>query len=87
MPVAGLLVIALLPVPWLMARTPNPPGMAWRLDGRFQFNGEAIDPPGTWYALSAGRPPVVAEVVYSWIHPDVQPPRDMTRGSGLTRRR
>jgi PDZ domain-containing protein len=83
MPVAGLLVIALLPVPWLMARTPNPPGMAWRLDGRFQFNGEAIDPPGTWYALSAGRPPVVAEVVYSWIHPDVQPPRDMTRGSGF----
>jgi hypothetical protein len=83
MPIAGLLVVALLPVPWLMARTPNPPGMAWRLDGRFQFNGETIDPPGTWYALSAGRPPVVAEVVFSWIHPHVQPPRDMTRGSGF----
>ena len=83
LPVAGLVVIALVPVPWLMARTPNPPGMAWRLDGRFQFDGETIDPPGTWYALSAGRPPVVAEVVLSWIHPDVQPPRDMTRGSGF----
>ena len=83
LPVAGLLVIALLPVPWLMARTPNPPGMAWRLDGRFQFDGETIDPQGTWYALSAGRPPLVAEVVYSWIHPDVQPPRDMTGGSGF----
>lgn len=82
-PVAALLVIALLPVPWLMARTSNPPGIAWRLDGRFQFEGETIDPPGTWYALSAGRPPLVAEVVLSWIHPDVPPPRDMTRGSGF----
>jgi hypothetical protein len=83
MPVAGLLVTALLPVPWLMASTPNPPGLAWRLDGRFQFNGETIDPPGTWYALSAGRPPLVAEVVLSWIHPELPPPRDMTRGSAF----
>ena len=80
-PLAALLVIALLPVPWMMARTPNPPGMAWRLDGRFQFDGETIDPQGTWYALSAGRPPLVGEVVLSWIDPDIPPPRDMTRGS------
>jgi len=82
-PVAGLLVIALLPVPWLKASTPNPPGMAWRLDGRFQFDGETIDPQGTWYALSAGRPPLVGEVVFSWINPDIRSPRDMTRGSGF----
>ncbi|HSJ83136.1 MAG TPA: S16 family serine protease [Acidimicrobiia bacterium] len=83
MPVAGLLVIALLPVPWLKASTPNPPGMAWRLDGRFQFDGETIDPQGTWYALSAGRPPLVGEVVLSWINPDIRSPRNMTRGSGF----
>jgi PDZ domain-containing protein len=82
-PLAGLLVIALLPVPWLKASTPNPPGMAWRLDGRFQFDGETIDPLGTWYALSAGRPPLVGEVVLSWINPDIRSPRDMTRGSGF----
>jgi hypothetical protein len=82
-PVAALLVIALLPVPWLKASTPNPPGMAWRLDGRFQFDGETIDPQGTWYALSAGRPPLVGEVVISWINPDIPPPRDLTRGSGF----
>lgn len=82
-PVAGLLIIAVLPVPWLQARTPNPPGMAWRLDGRFQFDGETIDPRGTWYALSAGRPPVVAEVVLSWINADIPSPRNMTRGSGF----
>lgn len=80
-PVVVLIVIAFLPVPWLMANTSNPPGIAWRLDGRFLFNGEPIDPRGTWYALSAGRPPLVAEVVISWVDPDVAPPRDLTRGS------
>jgi hypothetical protein len=76
-----ILFIAFLPVPWLVARTPNPPGMAWRLDGRLQFNGETIDPPGTWYGLSAGRPPVVAEVVRSWFDSNVEKPRNLTRGS------
>jgi Lon protease (S16) C-terminal proteolytic domain len=80
-PIVLAIVIAFLPVPWLMANTSNPPGIAWRLDGRFLFDGEAIDPAGTWYALSAGRPPLVAEVVMSWLDPDVPPPRDLTRGS------
>jgi hypothetical protein len=44
-----IVFVALLPVPWLVARTPNPPGMAWRVDGRLQLNGETIDPPGAWY--------------------------------------
>ena len=83
--VASLLVVtvvvAFLPVPWMVARTPNPPGMAWRLDGRLQFDGETINPPGDWYGLSAGRPPVVAEVVRSWIDPDAEQPRDLRRGS------
>lgn len=81
LPVLMLAVVAVLPVPWLQATTPNPPGIAWRLDGRFLYNGEAIDPSGTWYALSAGRPPIVAEVVLSWIDKDVPPPRNMTQGS------
>jgi Lon protease (S16) C-terminal proteolytic domain len=83
-PIVVVIVIAILPVPWLMANTSNPPGIAWRLDGRFLFDGEAIDPPGTWYALSAGRPPLVAEVVASWLDPDVPSPRDLTRGSGFS---
>jgi PDZ domain-containing secreted protein len=82
-PIVLVIVIAILPVPWLMASTSNPPGIAWRIDGRFLFDGEAIDPAGTWYALSAGRPPLVAEVVVSWLDPDVPSPRDLTRGSGF----
>jgi hypothetical protein len=79
---AGCLVLlAALPVPWLVARTPNPPGMAWRLDGRLQLDGETIDPPGVWIGLTAGRPPLVAEVVWSWLDPDIDNPRDMRDGS------
>ena len=77
----SLVFMALLPVPWLVARTPNPPGMAWRLDGRLQFDGETIDPPGRWIGLTAGRPPVVAEVVRSWVDPATERPRDMRGGS------
>lgn len=78
---ACLLLVALLPVPWLAARTPNPPGMAWRLDGRLQLNGETIDPPGVWIGMTAGRPPLVAELVWSWVDPDTASPRDMRGGS------
>jgi hypothetical protein len=45
----------------------DPPGTAWRLDGRLVLDGRIVDPPGTWYWLTAGRPPVVAEVVRSWL--------------------
>lgn len=73
--------IALLPVPWLASTTHNPPGMAWRLDGRLQFDGEPIDPPGVWVGLTAGRPPVVAELLWSWVDPDQERSRDMRTGS------
>lgn len=79
--VTTLAIVAFLPVPWLVARTDDPPGMAWRLDGRLRMNGETIDPPGIWYGLTAGRPPVLAEVVWSWIDPDAGKPRDMRTGS------
>lgn len=78
---ALLLAVGFLPLPWLVAPTPNPPGMAWRLDGRLQFNGHAIDPPGSWVGLTAGRPPVVAEVILGWLDNDAERPRDMRDGS------
>lgn len=78
-----LALVAALPLPWLVSRTENPPGMAWRLDGRLRINGETIDPPGVWYGLTAGRPPLVAEVVWSWFDPDTLGPRDMRTGSLL----
>jgi hypothetical protein len=77
----GLSLIAILPVPWLVARTSNPPGMAWRLDGRLAVNEVLLDPPGTWYGMTAGRPPLVAEVVWSWFEADAARPRDMRKGS------
>jgi hypothetical protein len=78
-----LVFVALLPVPWLVSRTPNPPGMAWRLDGRLKFGGETIDPPGVWVGMTAGRPPLLAEVVRSWVDPAVERPRDMRGGSSF----
>jgi hypothetical protein len=62
--VAGL--VALFPVPWMKLQTDDPPGTAWQLDGRLMIDGQRVDPPGTWYWLTAGRPPMVAEVVWSW---------------------
>jgi hypothetical protein len=72
--VAALLVfVALLPVPWMQADVDDPPGSAWRLDGRLEIDGEVVDPPGTWYWLTVGRPPIVAEVAWSWLHPEAAP--------------
>ena len=65
--VAVLSFVALCPVPWMKAQLDHPPGSAWRLDGRLVINGETVDPPGSWYWLTAGRPPVVAEVVRGWV--------------------
>lgn len=65
--VAALAFVALLPVPWMTANLDDPPGNAWRLDGRVSINGDRLDPPGTWYWLTVGRPPIVAELVSSWV--------------------
>jgi hypothetical protein len=65
--VTAALLVALLPVPWMTAGLEQPPGTAWRLDGRLQVNGEQIDPPGAWYWLTVGRPPIVAEVVAGFV--------------------
>ena len=71
--VASATIIALLPVPWLKASLTDPPGSAWRLDGRLQIDGEVIDPPGDWYWLTVGRPPIVAEVAWSWLTDEPEP--------------
>lgn len=68
---ATLITVALLPVPWMLADLDSPPGNAWRLDGRVSINGASVDPPGHWLWLTAGRPPIVAEVVRGWFDDDV----------------
>jgi hypothetical protein len=74
---AGVVAVAastaLLPVPWLQAGLAEPPGSAWRLDGRLAIDGDVIDPPGDWYWLTVGRPPIVAEVARSWFAHDAMP--------------
>lgn len=64
---AALAFVALLPVPWMTANVDDPPGNAWRLDGRVSINGDRLDPPGSWYWLTVGRPPIVAELVTAWV--------------------
>lgn len=78
--VAALSVVALCPVPWLKADLDHPPGSAWQLDGRLVINGATVDPPGTWYWLTVGRPPIVAEVVKGWLFDDTAAPVSMRRG-------
>jgi Lon protease (S16) C-terminal proteolytic domain len=77
---AALSVVALCPVPWLKADLEHPPGSAWRLDGRVEINGVTVDPPGTWYWLTVGRPPIVAEVVKGWLLAEAGQPASMRQG-------
>ena len=59
--------VALCPVPWMKAQLDHPPGTAWQLDGQLVIDGDTVDVPGDWYWLTAGRPPLVAEAVRSWL--------------------
>ena len=68
--VAAAMLIGLCPVPWLEANLTDPPGTAWRLDGRLTIEGQVTDPDGSWYWLTAGRPPLVVEMVRSWLFED-----------------
>lgn len=56
-------VVLALPVPWRLQLGDAPMALAWRLDGRLEVNGQLLDPDGTWSWLTAGRPPLVAEVL------------------------
>ena len=75
-----LLLVLALPVPWLHVVSENPPGHAWRLDGRLFIEGEAVEPPGRWSWLAVGRPPVVAELIRDRIFGTDRPPVDMRTG-------
>ncbi|MGM0618327.1 MAG: S16 family serine protease [Actinomycetota bacterium] len=72
-----LLVVLVLPVPWLHVVSEDPLGTAWRLNGRLQVNGQVIDPPGRWTWLAVGRPALVAEVLRNAVLPPDRPPIDM----------
>ncbi|MFO7778660.1 MAG: S16 family serine protease [Nitriliruptoraceae bacterium] len=73
----ALLVVLVLPVPWLHVVSEDPPGTAWRLNGRLQVDGEVIDPPGRWTWLAVGRPALVAEVLRDAVLPPDRPPIDL----------
>lgn len=79
-----LLVLA-IPIPWLHVVSDDPPGTAWRLDGRLEVNGTAIDPPGRWTWLAVGRPQLVGEVLYERLLGRPEQAVDLRAGS-LTRR-
>jgi hypothetical protein len=52
-----------LPIPWLHVVSDDPPGTAWRLDGRLHIDGEPVTPPGRWTWLTVGRPQLVGELL------------------------
>lgn len=70
----------LLPVPWLHVVSENPPGSAWRLDGRLTVNDAVVDPPGRWSWLAVGRPQLVIEVLRDAMLGTDNPPRDLREG-------
>jgi len=80
-----LVVVLLLPVPWLHVISDDPLGTTWRLNGRLQVNGETIDPPGRWSWLAVGRPALVGEVVRDAVFGSDDPPTDM-RGDSMVLR-
>ena len=62
-PLALLVALPLLPLPWRAAPPSAGPGTAWRLDGRLEIAEEPVDPPGTVLWLAAGRPQLLGERV------------------------
>ncbi len=81
----AVVVVLLLPVPWLHVVSEDPPGTAWRLNGRLQVNDEVIDPPGRWTWLAVGRPALIAEVLRDAVMPPDRPPVDMRTESATLR--
>ena len=80
-----VLLLLLLPVPWLHVVSEDPPGTAWRLSGRLQVDGQVVDPPGRWTWLAVGRPALVGEVLRDAVIPPDRPPVDL-RAESMTLR-
>lgn len=79
--VGAALLIAGLPVPWLHMVSDDPPGWAWRLDGRMVVDGEVMDPSGRWSWLTVGRPPFLYETVRDAVTGAEDKARDMRVGT------
>lgn len=75
-----LLILAVVPVPWLHVVDENPPGWAWRLDGRLVVDGEVMEPEGRWSWLTVGRPPLLIEAAHDELIGTENPARDMRTG-------
>ena len=84
--VTALSLASLVPVPWLVSDAERPPGTAWQLDGLLVIDGETVDPPGAWYWLTAGRPPIAGEVVLAHLGAG-RPPRSLRDGNARSRPR
>jgi hypothetical protein len=65
--VTAVVALLLVPVPWKHVVTDDPPGSAWRLDGRLEIQGEMADPAGRWTWLAIGRPQLLGEVVWDQV--------------------
>lgn len=81
----ALVVVLLLPIPWLHVDSGFTPGTAWRLDGRLEIDGRPLDPPGRWTWLAVGRPQLVGEAIWDAVVGTEDPPRNLRRGL-ITRR-
>ncbi|MFA9445214.1 hypothetical protein [Egicoccus sp. AB-alg6-2] len=78
--------LVLAPVPWVHLVDEEPPGNAWKLDGRLVIEGEVIDPPGRWSWLTVGRPPMAIEVLADRLV-DTGHTRNMRASAGAQRPR
>jgi hypothetical protein len=79
-----LVLLALLPAPWLHHVGDDPPGFAWRLNGRLHVDGQTVDPPGRWSWLTVGRPPLLGELAWGRLQGD-PPGRDLREGPAANR--
>lgn len=61
---AVAVVVLLLPVPW-QHKADSGLGVAWGMDNRLVVEGERLDPSGRYSWLTAGRPPIVGELVWN----------------------